>query len=274
MTAEDDPEAYLDIFEGTAEACGWPEEERALRLLPLLTGVAQLAAHSLPAAARHDYTQLRRVILDRLGTHGRSEALAPAGDPPGAVHRWVTIVHSQLGPVPPPGQHRGSDRPRGGPSLSSPAEHEGGDQASDDPCQPSHSSPEEEVPSGIGSYTTPKHTHTHTHSRSMHRSGRLITLCRLSLRAQPTCLITWHPGGLLRRQGRCAGGVGSPATSERSARSWKWGKWFGLPGRRPPPPVRKGRTVYRPTPRTAGWGPFCPRRWRGSTAPYCTLAGS
>nr|XP_043887672.1 uncharacterized protein LOC122773229 [Solea senegalensis]XP_043891582.1 uncharacterized protein LOC122775615 [Solea senegalensis] len=68
MTAEDDPEAYLDIFEGTAEACGWPEEERALRLLPLLTGVAQLAAHSLPAAARHDYTQLRRVILDRLGS--------------------------------------------------------------------------------------------------------------------------------------------------------------------------------------------------------------
>ena len=30
----------------------------------------------------------------------------------------------------------------------------------------------------------------------------------------------------------------------------------------------------RQTPRTVGWEPFCLRRWRGSTAPYCTLAGS
>ncbi|XP_010770800.1 uncharacterized protein [Notothenia coriiceps] len=68
LTAEDDPEAYLDIFEGTAAACGWPEEEWAARLLPLLSGSAQLAAHSLPAASRHVYRHLRKAILDRLGT--------------------------------------------------------------------------------------------------------------------------------------------------------------------------------------------------------------
>ncbi|KAK5851293.1 hypothetical protein PBY51_002096 [Eleginops maclovinus] len=68
MSADDDPEAYLDIFEGTAAACGWPEEEWAVRLLPLLAGEAQLAAHSLPASDRHEYKQLRRAILDRLGS--------------------------------------------------------------------------------------------------------------------------------------------------------------------------------------------------------------
>ncbi|KAK5866487.1 hypothetical protein PBY51_020675 [Eleginops maclovinus] len=68
MSADDDPEAYLDIFEGTAAACGWPEEEWAVRLLPLLAGAAQLAAHSLPASDRHEYKQLRRAILDRLGS--------------------------------------------------------------------------------------------------------------------------------------------------------------------------------------------------------------
>ena len=25
---------------------------------------------------------------------------------------------------------------------------------------------------------------------------------------------------------------------------------------------------------TVGWGPFCPRRWRGSNGPCCTFAGS
>ncbi|XP_034006684.1 uncharacterized protein LOC117498597 [Trematomus bernacchii] len=68
LTADDDPEAYLDIFEGTAAACGWPEEEWAARLLPLLSGGAQLAAHSLPAASRHVYRYLRKAILDRLGS--------------------------------------------------------------------------------------------------------------------------------------------------------------------------------------------------------------
>ncbi|XP_029297916.1 uncharacterized protein LOC115014921 [Cottoperca gobio] len=38
MTAEDDPEAFLDIFVGTAEACRWLQAEWGIRLLPLLSG--------------------------------------------------------------------------------------------------------------------------------------------------------------------------------------------------------------------------------------------
>ena len=68
MTVEDDPEAYLDIFEGSAEACGWPEKEKAVRLPPLLSDVAQMAAHSLPAASHHSFAHLKRAILDWLGS--------------------------------------------------------------------------------------------------------------------------------------------------------------------------------------------------------------
>ncbi|XP_056432671.1 zinc finger protein 24-like [Gadus chalcogrammus] len=39
----------------------------AHRLLPLLTGEAQLAAHSLPAAAQKDFDTVARAIRDRLG---------------------------------------------------------------------------------------------------------------------------------------------------------------------------------------------------------------
>ena len=51
MGEADDPEAFLETFRGVAEVSEWPPQEWAHRLLPLLTGEAQLAAHSLPAAA-------------------------------------------------------------------------------------------------------------------------------------------------------------------------------------------------------------------------------
>ena len=44
MTEADDPQSFLEMFEGTAEACGWPTAEWAVRLLPLLSGDAQSAA--------------------------------------------------------------------------------------------------------------------------------------------------------------------------------------------------------------------------------------
>ncbi|XP_029312520.1 SCAN domain-containing protein 3-like [Cottoperca gobio] len=81
MTAEDDPEAFLDIFVGTAEACGWPQAEWGIRLLPLLSGEAQRAAHTLPATSRYDYNQLRRAILDRFGSTVRSLPFEDAGRP-------------------------------------------------------------------------------------------------------------------------------------------------------------------------------------------------
>ncbi|XP_060790702.1 uncharacterized protein LOC132894634 [Neoarius graeffei] len=67
MGPQDDPEAFLALFEQVAEASGWPMEQRAARLLPLLTGEAQLAALQLPADHRLAYADLRRAVLQRVG---------------------------------------------------------------------------------------------------------------------------------------------------------------------------------------------------------------
>ena len=67
MAAEDDAQAFLEAFEVTAEACQWPREEWVVRLLPLLSGEAQQAAHSLPQAAKNDYKNIRKAVLDRTG---------------------------------------------------------------------------------------------------------------------------------------------------------------------------------------------------------------
>ncbi|KAM6938626.1 uncharacterized protein PEZ65_004871 [Lycodopsis pacificus] len=67
MSAAADVQSFLDTFEVTAEACGWPAAEWGVRLLPLLTGEAQTAALGLPPAARHRYTDVRKAVTDRLG---------------------------------------------------------------------------------------------------------------------------------------------------------------------------------------------------------------
>ncbi|XP_060757179.1 SCAN domain-containing protein 3-like [Neoarius graeffei] len=67
MGPQDDPEAFITLFEQVAEASGWPMEQRAARLLPLLTGEAQLAALQLPADRRLAYADLRRAVLQRVG---------------------------------------------------------------------------------------------------------------------------------------------------------------------------------------------------------------
>ena len=45
------PQTFMEMFEATAAACGWPTEW-AVRLLPLLSGDAQSAALGLPAPSR------------------------------------------------------------------------------------------------------------------------------------------------------------------------------------------------------------------------------
>jgi len=71
MTASDDPQVFVDMFRATAEACGWPEAEWAVRLLPLLMGEARAAALALPAAARAEFPEVRRAVLDRTGEDHR-----------------------------------------------------------------------------------------------------------------------------------------------------------------------------------------------------------
>ena len=65
MGPQDDPEVFLDLFEKMAEACGWPRAEWPVRVIPLLSGEAQIAAQQLPAQNLLDYAHLKRAILQR-----------------------------------------------------------------------------------------------------------------------------------------------------------------------------------------------------------------
>ncbi len=67
MGPQDDPEAFLDLFEKTAAACGWPQTDWPMHLIPLLTGEAQLAAQQLPVQNLLVYDDLKRAILQRVG---------------------------------------------------------------------------------------------------------------------------------------------------------------------------------------------------------------
>ncbi|XP_051509646.1 uncharacterized protein LOC127415117 [Myxocyprinus asiaticus] len=67
MRVADDPEAFLDLFERTAEIWGWPLGQWAARLIPLLSGEAQLAAQQLPASSLLAYGDLKKAILQRVG---------------------------------------------------------------------------------------------------------------------------------------------------------------------------------------------------------------
>ncbi len=57
----------MDLFEKTAEACGWARSQWPVRLIPLLTGEAQVAAQQLPVANLLAYDDLKRAILQRVG---------------------------------------------------------------------------------------------------------------------------------------------------------------------------------------------------------------
>ncbi len=63
MGPHDDPEAFVDLFEKTSEACGWARTQWPVRLIPLLTGEAQVAAQQLPVTNRLAYEDLKRAIL-------------------------------------------------------------------------------------------------------------------------------------------------------------------------------------------------------------------
>ncbi len=67
MGPHDDPEAFVDLFEKTAEACGWARSQWPVRLILLLTGEAQVAAQQLPVANLLAYEDLKRAILQRVG---------------------------------------------------------------------------------------------------------------------------------------------------------------------------------------------------------------
>ncbi len=67
MGPQDDPEAFLDLLKKTAAACGWPQTDWPVRLIPLLTREAQLAAQQLPVQNLLVYDDLKRAILQWVG---------------------------------------------------------------------------------------------------------------------------------------------------------------------------------------------------------------
>ena len=60
---DDDVEAYLEVFERTAQRESWPEEQWAHIVAPFLTGPAQQVSQDLPADAARQYPALKQAIL-------------------------------------------------------------------------------------------------------------------------------------------------------------------------------------------------------------------
>ncbi len=101
MGPHDDPEAFVDLFEKTAEEWGWARSQWPVRLIPLLTGEAQVAAQQLPVANLLAYEDLKRVILQRVGVppRGTERPLPPArggggGQSPPPLH--ITLSGNPL----------------------------------------------------------------------------------------------------------------------------------------------------------------------------------
>ncbi|XP_060093843.1 zinc finger protein 397-like [Heteronotia binoei] len=61
----EDTKAFLASFEQVAQACQWPRDEWAARLLPALSREAQQAFESLEAEDREDYGKVKVAILRR-----------------------------------------------------------------------------------------------------------------------------------------------------------------------------------------------------------------
>ncbi|MGH0153339.1 UNVERIFIED_CONTAM: hypothetical protein FKN15_028542 [Acipenser sinensis] len=105
MTAEDRPEAYLEVFEAMATSAGWAPADWARCLLPQLTGEAQAAARTLSPDAMMDYPTLKAVILNRVGATPegyrkkfRGEQFAAGEHPRAIAHRLKDYALGWLNP--------------------------------------------------------------------------------------------------------------------------------------------------------------------------------
>ncbi|MGH0175358.1 UNVERIFIED_CONTAM: hypothetical protein FKN15_070407 [Acipenser sinensis] len=105
MTAEDRPEAYLEVFEALATAAGWDQAQWASCLLPQLTGEAQAAARTLSPDRMMDYPTLKATILNRVGAtpegyqgRFREERFSPEEHPRTTAHRLNEDARGWLRP--------------------------------------------------------------------------------------------------------------------------------------------------------------------------------
>ncbi|KAG8546365.1 hypothetical protein GDO81_019102 [Engystomops pustulosus] len=81
MTATDDVEAYLTVFERVAEREELPAEQWADVLAPFLTGESQKAYYDLSETEAREYPQLKAEILARLGVTVQVRS--------SRVHQWA-----------------------------------------------------------------------------------------------------------------------------------------------------------------------------------------
>ncbi|KAI2647531.1 SCAN domain-containing SCAND2P [Labeo rohita] len=58
---QDDPEAFIDLYERTAEACGLPQTYWPVHLIPLLSGEEQMPVQNILV-----YDDLKRAILQQV----------------------------------------------------------------------------------------------------------------------------------------------------------------------------------------------------------------
>uniref|UniRef100_A0A9J8DEU1 SCAN box domain-containing protein n=1 Tax=Cyprinus carpio carpio TaxID=630221 RepID=A0A9J8DEU1_CYPCA len=103
MTAHDDVEMYMQMFEATAIREAWPEDEWARLLAPLLTGEAQRAYFTMTAERSRDYEEVKKEILSRVGLspicaaqqfhdwayRARQPARAQAAELTRFAHHWL-----------------------------------------------------------------------------------------------------------------------------------------------------------------------------------------
>ncbi len=123
MGPHDDPEAFVDLFEKTAEACGWARSQWPVRLIPLLTGEAQVAAQQLPVANLLAYDDLKHPPTCR-----PKPRAAPSTRPlRGARGLWPTVCDGSAAPGRVPQvalgrapRRRGSYRPGGAGAVRRP----------------------------------------------------------------------------------------------------------------------------------------------------------
>ncbi|XP_060093862.1 zinc finger and SCAN domain-containing protein 31-like [Heteronotia binoei] len=99
----EDAKAFLASFEQVAEACWWPRDEWAIRLLPALSGEAAKAFKSLDAKDKQDYGKVKAAILRRDALNREKQrqqfrcfSYKEAEGPRGAYTQLREICHSWL----------------------------------------------------------------------------------------------------------------------------------------------------------------------------------
>ncbi|XP_053145989.1 tigger transposable element-derived protein 1-like [Hemicordylus capensis] len=102
-TPWDDTKAFLASFEQVAEACRWPREEWAARLLPALSGEAKQAFSRLGVRDREDYGKVKAAILrgdalsrEKQRQHFRRFCYQEAEGPRGVYSQLQELCHQWL----------------------------------------------------------------------------------------------------------------------------------------------------------------------------------